>query len=52
MFLQLCQSIKNSTWVVNYDKGLKGAYAVNNETWVSYEDPQSAKDKVSGPVSN
>lgn len=43
---ELCESMKKDKWVVNYDKGLKASYAVQLPTWVSYEDPHSAKDKA------
>ncbi|XP_050046917.1 chitinase-3-like protein 1 [Dermacentor andersoni] len=43
---EICESMKKDKWVVNYDKGLKASYAVLLPTWISYEDPQSAKDKA------
>ncbi|KAL1432300.1 hypothetical protein MTO96_013619 [Rhipicephalus appendiculatus] len=43
---EICESMKKDKWVVNYDKGLKASYAVLLPMWISYEDPQSAKDKA------
>lgn len=47
-YYEICHRVKNQRWIVKRDNsGRMGPYAYNRNQWVSYEDPDSIKVKVS-----
>ena len=48
-YMEICKLIQDEGWTVNPDEGicLQGPYAFKGTQWVSYDDPEAIRKKVS-----